>query len=337
MKQVVGLTEAIQSALAQDDPLGVERALGVFENVMDARTGETVLSLAVDAGAVNVVDRLLASGVPPNAGGVELPLAAAVRMHRPEMVEVLLSRGAQADEPDAEGDSVLSLACSLRRWDLADQLLNAGAKELSPDGAVAAILGAPVDQARRIVSSALFARTDQHRGSEVLRALVLARGTNTDLTPERQQLMAEVEAACERLLPKHRRWVRLETLAKKGAKDELRAELERLERALQPAARSAAIVAAMVAGRWDVYQEFFPDGVDANAVASNGRTLLMVAAMRRRPQLCTTLLRMGARLDQRELEYPYESAREILEKCQLGAVIVAFEAESNDRRDTGST
>lgn len=54
----------------------------------------------------------------------------------------------------------------------------------------------------------------------------------------------------------------------------------------------------------------------------------MVAAMRRRPQLCATLLGMGAQLEQRELKHPYESAREILEKCQLGAVIAAFEREA---------
>lgn len=323
------LASLVGVALAADDPADVERQLGAFENAIDPRTGDSLLGLAASAGAQRVVSRLLELGVSPSAGGADSPLHAAILADKESMVELLIAAGASPDEADADGDSALALACSLGRWRIGELLVGSGARALPVDAAQKAVLEAPPSLARRLVQVSV-PKGDAHAAAELLRLLVMARNSDLGVDPARDRFVAEVEGDLEKSLAGRRRWARIEALAKKGAKLDLRVALERLDPAERRTARTAAIVAAIASARWDVYQEFFPEGVDINAVASNGRTLLMAAAMESRPQLCLTLLRMGASLDQRELEEPYESAREMMEKRRLGRVVDAFGLEAVD-------
>lgn len=323
-----GLEEALAVFLRSDDVESVERALGGLDNVIDADSGVSVLGMAASAGATRVVQALIHRGVPPQVGGVVSPLQEAVKGRFAAVVEVLLSASADPDESDEDDEETpLSLACYFEAWEIVGLLVDAGAVRCDPEGLAKLLAKGPLLLADRVVERVVAAAP--HRAVDYFSVLAgHEREAGGSLPPERARKLKSTRVLLEGLLPRYQRWASLEDLAVAGRKDELRRALERLDDEERLQARTAALIAAIGNARWDVYQEFFGDGVDVRAVASNGRTLLMIAAMEGRPQLCTTLLRMGARLDQRELEYPYESAREILEKCQLGAVIAAFEAES---------
>lgn len=122
----------IRVALA-DDPGAVVRRHGPAE--------VTLLMLAAVRGDVGVVSCLLDAGADPNAvntnGETAMILAAA--LHRPEMVQLLVSAGAQVDHRDALGMTALHRAVlggrqgSTSAFDTVRALLDAGADASAAD------------------------------------------------------------------------------------------------------------------------------------------------------------------------------------------------------------
>jgi ankyrin repeat protein len=94
--------------------------------------GFAALCDAVLAGEIGLAEELLAAGTPPSPAeaGQGCPLAAAARLDRPGMVELLLSAGADPDGPHF--DVPLHAAVTARSVRIARRLLEAGADANRP-------------------------------------------------------------------------------------------------------------------------------------------------------------------------------------------------------------
>lgn len=258
----------LQPCLLRDDVEGVERILGGRHNDIDADSGVSVLAMAAAAGAGRVVEALLLEGAPPQVGGVVSPLHEAVKGRHRAVVEILLRAGADPDESDEDDEeTALSLACSFEEWEIAEVLVKAGAVRCDPQGVVKLHTSGPLSLAGIVAET--VATAAPQRVADYLRAFAgQEREAGGPSTPERARQMKATRVLLEGLLPRYQRWVRFEELAVAGRKDELRRALENLGDEERVEARTAAIVAAIVAGRWDVYQDLFADGVDVGAVGS---------------------------------------------------------------------
>jgi ankyrin repeat protein len=123
------------------------------------RDGSTPLTLAVDKGYDDVIDRLLASGarVDPRSEGAG-PLFSALRTNRMDLFERFLQAGAKVDRRNGDGETALYVAATRGQWLFAERLLRAGAAidAALPDGRTA-LHGALLEK-RQTFAEDLYAR-----------------------------------------------------------------------------------------------------------------------------------------------------------------------------------
>jgi ankyrin repeat protein len=129
-------TEDYQRLAAEKEALLKELlAKGLVQRVEDRQANANCpLAAAIAAGREKVVAVLLEAGANPNVslGGESRPLHRAVQTGHSGIVKLLIDAGADVNQPDAEGNTPLSLAY-YGKGDIADLLRKAGAKE--PPGA----------------------------------------------------------------------------------------------------------------------------------------------------------------------------------------------------------
>jgi ankyrin repeat protein len=116
----LGMTERVLEFLDVDPSLA--QASGVH--------GFPILWFPIVGGHRVTVEALLDRGAPVNAGvGIATPLHAAAGFGRPELVELLLDRGADPNAKDFQGKTALGSANKVGRTDIADLLRRRGATE----------------------------------------------------------------------------------------------------------------------------------------------------------------------------------------------------------------
>lgn len=109
-------------------------ALGANANLQAQRDGETPLTLAASADQTDIATiLLLRARIDQGNRAGETPLIKAVRFRRPAMVQLLLSRGADADKADYSGKSARMYALSETRFPvIAKALADAPKKSAKP-------------------------------------------------------------------------------------------------------------------------------------------------------------------------------------------------------------
>jgi ankyrin repeat protein len=173
---------AVHAASRVDDVETLEllRTATADLSVLDVE-GNSALHTAIASNAHDAAEFLLAAGV-DGSGSDEPPLALALRSGDPEMARTLLARGADPNQPDAQGFTPLARAVAEHDQKTARMLLASGASpDVDPPGPDASVLEHAVRE-----------------GWADLVTLLVTRGANTALLGREGQPMLPLAVALGR-------------------------------------------------------------------------------------------------------------------------------------------
>lgn len=119
----------LHAAVRSGDPKAIDAALEAGLDINDS----AALELAILAERPDIVDHLISRGADVNKPGLngELPIVAAMRQNRPELMQHLVDKGADVNRPDRRGITALDHAQHLGRPDTVEILQRKGARARS--------------------------------------------------------------------------------------------------------------------------------------------------------------------------------------------------------------
>lgn len=188
---------AVESGNVNAVRSAVTSGVGLLDEMEDT----SPLALAVEKDDAQMVEALLQLGHKPGVGGIVVPLALAARNGNNRIVELLLSNGANVDEPGEEGETAVMWAASAGKLDLLKRLIEAGAdiKQKDNDGGDALSYAVGGQQVATI--EYLLPHFPKARQEKLKRQSHLWRGESRK---RESQVVARLEKAMERPAPKMR-------------------------------------------------------------------------------------------------------------------------------------
>ena len=254
-KQLPSMTAAVDSG----DVEAVRAAIAAGSGLLDEMEDTSLLALAVERGDADMVETLLQLGHKPDLGGIVIPLAIAASNGNNRIVELLLSSGANVDEPGEEGETAAMWAAGAGKLETLKRLIDAGADIKQKDRDGEDVLGYAINGRHIMTIEFLLPQFPKARQEKLKRQSHLWRDKRKS---RESQVAPRMKSATKRSRPKPNK------------------------------PKSESLIRAYESGNQHKLLKLLAAGANPNESNNEGTTILAMAA--REPNMVKALLTAGA-------------------------------------------
>ena len=186
---------SIMAAVESGNVEALRAAIASGAGLLDDMEDTSPLAVAVEKNDTEMVEALLQLGHKPDLGGIVIPLALAARNGNNRIVELLLGRGANVNEPGEEGETALMWAANTGRLDILKRLIDAEADIQQKDRGGGDALSYAISGQHVPTIEFLLPHFPKSRQEKLKRQSHLWRGESAK---QESQVAARLQAAMER-------------------------------------------------------------------------------------------------------------------------------------------